>query len=776
MSASRSSLTVSLFLGFAAVAWSEAPVRNDAFGDPLPDGAFARLGTNRFRSGGYRDGADLSPDGKTFAAIKYREMLQLWDVTTGRVRGKVALSNGGYGSLTWSPDGRWLATISFGDGLTLYDAATGREVRRLGDDQLRRGATFSADGRFVTAGSDLFGQENRGVFVWNTATGEQHGPFTPVQKDRVSAVLSGDGRFLATWGQHSPRGQDPAAEVRLNATVQLWDVCSGKERCRFVAQARAVGNVEFAPDGRSIALTNDYGGTIEVWETASARLRLMVAGRSGQGRALLFSPDGRQLIGAAHEGTVQVWDLVDGSRIATHSGPHCQFRGLRRMPEGRLLAWGYREAVPVIWEVGGQLLTPLPGHDSGIKALGFLAGGRELATVDTSGRLIFWDTAGKELRQADLRDENDRRGQNQMSSIELSQDGRFLVAGSDFQGQVRVFEMPGVREVCAFVAGVREAHPLAVSDDGSTLVMGSGREGGWSVWDVATSRQLLPQASGRNNYGQVLALSPDGKTLASYVGKDRDSELRLWDTTGKMESRAVPAAAGVHGLAFSADSRLLAGAIPNTIRLWKLPSREPLQTLSGDADGVPFALRFSPDGRCLAAIVPIREKFAESASGEAIVVWELATGTQRHRFRGHRGTATALAFCPDSRILASGGSDTSVLLWDLDGRRTLPAAKLTADQLVEAWTGLAAAEAKEAWPHLARLVGSPAEAVALLREQLKPATEKGDALEPRQARAVEVLEHCDTAEARQLLEALAKGHAEAALTAAARAARARLGR
>jgi WD40 repeat protein len=87
------------------------------------------------------------------------------------------------------------------------------------------------------------------------------------------------------------------------------------------------------------------------------------------------------------------------------------------------------------------------------------------------------------------------------------------------------------------------------------------------------------------------------------------------------------------------------------------------RTLIGSQDAV-NSLAFSPNGKILA-----------SGGDDAIVnLWDTATGKKVNTLRGHdasvfadssgtRGSVNSVAFSPDGRLLASGGRD-SVILWD----------------------------------------------------------------------------------------------------------------
>ena len=69
------------------------------------------------------------------------------------------------------------------------------------------------------------------------------------------------------------------------------------------------------------------------------------------------------------------------------------------------------------------------------------------------------------------------------------------------------------------------------------------------------------------------------------------------------------------------------------------------------------SLAFSRDGKRLAW-----------AAGLAVGVWDTVTG-QGRRLAGHVGSATRVAFAPDGKTLASGGTSGAVHLWDpLTGR------------------------------------------------------------------------------------------------------------
>ena len=79
-----------------------------------------------------------------------------------------------------------------------------------------------------------------------------------------------------------------------------------------------------------------------------------------------------------------------------------------------------------------------------------------------------------------------------------------------------------------------------------------------------------------------------------------------------------------------------------------------LRTLSGHVDTVLW-LAFSSDGHVLAS----------GGDDHIIKLWDMQTGKELCTLTGHAGSIYCLAFSTDGQMLASGGDDHTIKLWGM---------------------------------------------------------------------------------------------------------------
>ncbi len=94
--------------------------------------------------------AAFSPDGRTLAVVCADDTVQMWDTTTCLAIGTITGHKQGVSSVAFSPDGKTLATASDDSTLKLWNVATQQElltIRRLGG--AIRTLVFSPDGRLL---------------------------------------------------------------------------------------------------------------------------------------------------------------------------------------------------------------------------------------------------------------------------------------------------------------------------------------------------------------------------------------------------------------------------------------------------------------------------------------------------------------------------------------------------------------------------------------------------------------------------------------------------
>jgi WD40 repeat protein len=134
---------------------SEQTKRTDRYGDPLPEGAIARLGTLRLRHCSQVTSVAYSPDGRLLATGGFDNQVRLWRASTGKELFHFTLRETDSplaAHVAFSPDGTLLAASRSGEGVVhLWDTATGKERKgcSVPNEENIGGITFSPDGKIL---------------------------------------------------------------------------------------------------------------------------------------------------------------------------------------------------------------------------------------------------------------------------------------------------------------------------------------------------------------------------------------------------------------------------------------------------------------------------------------------------------------------------------------------------------------------------------------------------------------------------------------------------
>ena len=163
------------------------------------------------------------------------------------------------------------------------------------------------------------------------------------------------------------------------------------------------------------------------------------------------------------------------------------------------------------------------------------------------------------------------------------------------------------------------------------------------------------------------ACSPRGETLVTAAkGVDktpRADEVIIWDVPAQKVRHKIPFKdpANVWSMTLSADGKTLAVGTPAGIELRDVATGAIKRTLEGPwaLSTGPFCLAFAPDGRTLAA--------GGSARDNIVRLWDVQTGNPTGTLKGHEDAVVGLSFSPDSKTLASTGGmyDTTIRYWEV---------------------------------------------------------------------------------------------------------------
>jgi WD40 repeat protein len=460
-------------------------------------------------------------------------------------------------------------------------------------------------------------------------------------------------------------GEGTLWSVEEPGVLRHWDMVRG-EQLGWQPLSDGAMLWEFSPDAHLLASATD---ATTLWDVVSGR-RLTRLPSATWVTAMTFRRDGAVLATGHDDGQVILWDLASRQELARLSGHRRPISALAFSADGNCLASAGEDKVICLWELpSGQLRGTLLGHTDRVPALAWHPDGDRLYSAgwDTTARV--WDTAtGEPIILL-----NSHAGQ--VTALALNPAGT-LLACADSDAAVHLWALATNRTVEVFRGHEAEVRSLAFSPDGQRLVSGGGDRvvRTWSGFQLPATGAPHPALVRRGaelpseplEGRGTLATSPDGRRLLSTLG---GTALHVWDTSSARPLVQLEAASTLEAITCSPDGRWIAGsaeAIP--LRIWDASTGRLQHTLDGQTSPI-HALAFAPDSALLASGCSLGSDvwLWNVANGEpALLIPDAVDGCSIDTVAFHPRNPWLAAGGVD--WLATGGSDGASAIWDLDRR------------------------------------------------------------------------------------------------------------
>ncbi|MDJ0767585.1 MAG: BTAD domain-containing putative transcriptional regulator [Ilumatobacter sp.] len=498
--------------------------------------------------------------------------------------------------------------------------------------------------------------------------------------EAAAAVRNGEPDLAVALALEAIAIDDPPAEIER--TLSMVAQAPGTQAV-LTGHSDQVRAAAVSPDAR-LLLSGSCGeldpegdcatGELILWDVEGAFEVRRLDGHTGWVNDVAFGPDGTTALSASGDGTLILWDIETGTSIRRFSGHDGGVNAVAFGPSGATALSGSDDSTLILWDVGtGERIHRLRGHAAGVTSVACVPGdhpGAMAVSAANDTTLILWDLdSGDPIRTFE----------GHVAAVEdvaVHPDGDMVLSVA-FDLSLRAWSLETGLETERQEFGA-PPKSVAITPDGRTAyvtVKTDLRELDLARWQ---ERGRLSGHGGESDLvGDIHAIAVDPASQVAVTAAS-DRTVRVWNLAGHVAPRRFDTTGmAMEAIAVSDDGRhVYSGMGTGDVLVWDASDGRVADRLVGD--GIPvspacLAVEPSTADATRSRVLACAEDPTAASDATSLVLFDLETGRELHRFEGHVTYVRAVAFTPDGRAALSGSQSLrdfnqvgDLILWDVE--------------------------------------------------------------------------------------------------------------